>query len=91
MSWTLCYVSHALILLQIDIPQLSSSMGIAYSAFFVAGSTGMLFINFKWFTGLVNRAKEMIRRVQNGESPTPDYDRSSQSSKSPETVGKKVK
>lgn len=41
----------------------------------------MMAINFKWFTALVNRAKEMIRRVQNGESPTPDYDRPAQSLK----------
>jgi hypothetical protein len=58
-----------------DIPQMPFSIAILYSAFFVGGSTGMLFINFKWFSALVRKAKEMISRVQNGESPTLDYDR----------------
>ena len=75
------------LLLQMDIPQVSSAAGIAYSLFFAAGSSGMLFINFKWFTALVARAKQMIKRVQNGQSPTPDYDRPV---KSPETAGKKA-
>lgn len=47
---------------------------IAYSAFFFLGSSGMLIINFTWFSALIRKAKEMIRRVNNGLPPSRDYE-----------------
>lgn len=75
--------------MQMDIPQISFITGLLYSGFFAVGSAGMLYINFKWFGQLISRAKDMVTRVQKGESPTPDYDRPTKPAQTREKAAKK--
>lgn len=36
---------------------------------------GMMAMNWMWFSALIKRAQDMVRRVQDGRAPTPDYER----------------
>eukprot|EP00892_Ulva_mutabilis_P011122 jgi/Ulvmu1/8382/UM042_0089.1 len=62
---------------EVNIPQASQPALIAYCLFFVGGSTGMLIINFTWFSQLIKKAQSMIRRVNNGQPPSRDYETTS--------------
>lgn len=46
-----------------------------YLAYFIICCVSMLILNFKWFMLIVGKAKDIIKRVQEGKTPTCDYDR----------------
>lgn len=61
--------------MQADIPDSKGWYTWPYMLYMLGGSIGMLVLNASWFAQLTRRAQQMVKRVQDGHTPTPDYDR----------------
>ena len=62
-------------MLQVKLPGGLDQYNHYFCGYFGVCTVAMLIMNWTWFTMLVARANDMVKRVQDNLPPTPDYER----------------